>query len=134
MTIVLTNDATDLVLHEDLYWEDEFWSPVAQSISTGLKGAPIIQVGMRQHGRPITLRSYDGRSGLLTRADVDMLAAWAAVPDLRLVLQLRGTEHHVSFRHDNGPFDTDPLIYYSDPVDTDLFAATLRFITVPPTE
>lgn len=45
-----------LRLPDGLRWTDEFaWSPVAQSSAFGLTGALLIQQGIKQAGRPVTL-------------------------------------------------------------------------------
>ncbi|MCK9988855.1 MAG: hypothetical protein AzoDbin1_05327 [Azoarcus sp.] len=132
MTITLTVGATTLALDPDLLWEDEFaWSATEQSMTRGLTGKPIIQVGLRQAGRPITLRNEDESSAWMTRADMAQLQAWADTPDQRMTLTLRGTPYLVVFRHhDGGAFNASPLVHYADPVPADWVLATLRFMTV----
>lgn len=132
MTITLSVGATTLALDADLLWEDEFrWSATEQTFTRGLTGKPIVQVGLRIAGRPITLRNADDGSGWMTRADMAQLQTWADTPGQRMTLTLRGVAHLVVFRHhDGGAFEASPLIHYADPVDADWVLATLRFITV----
>lgn len=133
MTITLSDGTTTLELDQDLYWEDEFrWSATAQSVSTGLTGKPIVQVGLRQGGRPITLRPEDERSGWMTREAIAPLLAWADIPGLRMTLTLRGISYLViGGHHAGGMVDARPETHYADPAPTDWVLATLRFMTVP---
>ncbi len=130
----LSDGTIILALDPDLFWEDEHaWAAVEQSFEYGLTGAPVIDIGTRLAGRPITLRNYDPESGWLTRADMAQLAAWANEPGKRLTLNLRGAEHLVIFRHhDGGPFAADPVVFFSDAAPTDYVLATVRLITVLP--
>lgn len=132
MTITLAVGATTLTLDPDLFWEDEFaWAATEQSFTRGLTGKPIIQVGLRLAGRPITLKNEDEASAWMTRADMAQLQAWADMPDLRMTLTLRGVAYLVLGRHhDGGMFEARPLIHYADPLPADWVLATLRFITV----
>lgn len=132
--IILSDGTTTLELHRDLYWEDEFgWSSVEQTVERTLTGALLVSLGVRQYGRPITLRSHDDRSAWLTRADMAQLALWAEIPGRRLTLILRGQTHSVIFRHHEGPpFEARPVVFYSDAALGDYVLATIRFITVSP--
>lgn len=135
-TITLSDGTTTISLDPDLYWEDEYrWSAAAQSMTRGLTGAAIFMVGVRNGGRPITLRNEDERSAWITRSTMGQLLDWANAPDLELTLTLRGTAHQVRFRHGAGENDSAvearPVIHYADPDPEDWVLATLRFITVP---
>ncbi len=130
--ITLSDGTTTIALDPDLYWEDEYtWSAVEQSVARSLTGAQIVQLGLRQAGRPITLRPEDDVSAWMSRAVMAQLQAWADIPGKRMTLTLRGTAHLVIGRHhDGGMIDARPLIHYADPADTDWVLATLRFLTV----
>jgi len=135
MAITLTDGTTVLELDPDLYWDDEFaWAAVEQSMTRGLTGKPIIQVGLRQHGRPITLRPFDDRSAWMTRADMAQLRAWADIPGQVLTLTLRGTAYTVMFRHHDQAHAAEPVVFFSDPASLDWLLVTLRFMTVPQPE
>lgn len=131
MTITLTVGATVLELDPDLAWSDEFaWAATEQSVSRSLTGALIVQLGLRQAGRPITLVASDS-SGWMSRAAMAQLQAWADIPGQTMTLALRGVAYPVMFRHhDGGPFDAVLVVDYSDPEDTDWVVPTLRFMTV----
>lgn len=131
MTITLTVGATVLTLDPDLAWSDEYqWAATEQAVTRGLTGKLIIQLGLRQAGRPITLVADEG-AGWMRRAAMAQLRAWADIPGLVMTLSLRGVAYPVMFRHhDGGPFDARPLVDYSDPDEADWVVATLRFMTV----
>lgn len=134
MSITLSVGAVSVALDEDLYWSDEFdWSATEQAVDRGLTGAPILHLGTRQYGRPITLQPFDASSGWLTRADLAQLMSWANAPGQRMTLTLRGETHTVVFRHhEGGAVDARPLVFYSDADATDYVLVTLRFMTVAP--
>lgn len=132
MSITLTDGITVLELDPDLYWEDEFaWAAVEQSMTRGLTGRPIVQVGQRHYGRPITLRPFDDRSAWMTRAEMAQLRIWADMPGQVLTLTLRGTLHTVMFRHHDQAHAAEPVVFFSAPESGDWLLITLRFMTVP---
>lgn len=46
-----------VTLPNGLWWDDEFgWSPVAQSAEYAVEGALVIEEGVMQAGRPLTLK------------------------------------------------------------------------------
>ena len=105
--ITLKLGGTLMPLPDRLIWTDEFnWSPVVKSPRNGSTGALIVHVGKRKAGRPFTL---DGAvsNAWITRAECDQLAAWAAIPDAKLELVLRGIPRSVNF--DNDGFTATPL-------------------------
>jgi hypothetical protein len=134
MSITLTHGATTLPLDEDLFWSDEYkFSPVEQSVDTGLDGALIVQVDgdASRPGRPITLQPENEFSAWMIRQDLDQLQAWAAIPDAVFTLSLRGVDRLVMFRHQDKPaVDATPAIFFSDPLPDDNYLVTLKFMEV----
>lgn len=131
MSITLAYDATTIELPEDLYWADEnSWHPVEQTSQRTLTGALIVQHAARQAGRPITLQPDDGRSAAMTRATLDALRTWAAVPGRQMTLTLRGVSRTVLFRHEDTAIEATPFIHYSDVQSDDYYLATLRFMEI----
>lgn len=118
-----------LDLPEQLAWPDEFaWQQVVQSAEYTTTGALVLDAWVKQSGRPITLagsetRAWCERGALLT------LRNWASQPGLQMTLTgLRGTTRTVVFDHDGGAIDAAPIIDVSDPVDTDPYAITIKFL------
>ena len=132
MSITLTYGATALPLSEDFYWSDEnAWAPVEQTTQRTVTGALIVSVAARVGGRPITLTPDDGSgtlSAYTTRATLDTLRAWAGVPGREMVLNLRGVDMDVIFRHQDNAIDATPLVHYSDVDAADYYSVTLRFM------
>lgn len=87
MTWTLSRNDTRaaLTLHAQYIWSDEYeWSPIKQSEPVfTLSGAVDIQQGTMLAARPITLDSTYAR---LHRADVQLLQAWASVPEMIMTL------------------------------------------------
>jgi hypothetical protein len=126
----LTNGATTLVLPDALNWVDEFdWSPVEQAKSYTTTGALLIEEGVKQAGRPITLQGAED-STWCTRALVKQLRTWAATPGIVLTLTLRGIVHAVTFDHEKGALQGFPVIFYADSSvdDADLYVPSIRFL------
>ena len=133
MSITLSDGTTTVELPYDLYWSDESWSPIEQATSRGLTGSRIVQYGVRQDGRPITLQQpVGGRGGWMPRSLLAQLIAWRDTPGQQLTLTLRATAYTVQWRHEDGSALTwEALRHRSNPQPSDWVIPTLRFVTVP---
>ncbi|MFN3415887.1 MAG: hypothetical protein ACK4ZD_06175 [Caldimonas sp.] len=131
MAITLSNGTQTLALPDTLAWIDEFtWSPVVQTTEHTVTGALVVDAGVRQAGRQITLEG-DADTVWATRALVAELQAWASVPGQTYVLTLRGQQRSVIFDHERGGISaTEPVAFFSDPAPTDFVGLSLRFIEV----
>lgn len=134
MSISLAVGATTLQLHPDLFWSDESnWHPVEQSVQRGITGALIVQAAERLDGkgRPITLAPIDEQSAWTTRAALDQLRNWAAVPAQELTLTLRGVTYTVMFRHQDGAaIEASPVVHFNTVDSTDFYLVTIRLMVV----
>lgn len=132
MTITLAYQTTTLDLDPDLLWSDEFaWHPVEQTAQRTVTGALVVSVTQRIGGRPITLEPEDENSAWMSRAMVETLRDWAAVPGRQMALTLRGVTRTVVFRHQDGAgFEATPVIHFSDIDSTDWYRVVLRFMEV----
>jgi hypothetical protein len=131
MTITLTVGATALILPADLFWSDETgWQPVEQTIKRTITGSLIVQSATRVAGRPITLEPEDDSSAWASRDTVDQLYTWASVPGQVLILNLRGTNRNVIFRHQDGGFQAKPVAHFSDVLNTDWYLTTIRLMEI----
>src|SRR5512139_3887995 len=107
-------DGVVLALPDDLLWTDEHaWSPVVSTISYLLNGALLVQSATRQAGRPITLVGAADMAWV-TRAVVNLLYSWAAVPlsadSGRFELTLTDTRvFTVAFRHADTCVEAEPV-------------------------
>lgn len=130
--ISLSNGAVTLTLNPDLFWSDEFsWNPVEQTSERSITGALIVQSGLLVSGRPITLQPFDDESAWTTLSDVTTLKAWAATPGLQMVLNIRGANKNVIFRHEErDALIAKPVVYYSNADTTDYYLVTLKLIEV----
>lgn len=131
MAITLSNGTQTLALPDTLAWIDEFtWSPVIQATEHTVTGALVVDAGVRQAGRQITLEG-DADTVWATRALVAELQAWASVPGQTYVLTLRGQQRSVIFDHERGAISaTEPVVFYTEPEPTDFVGLSLRFIEV----
>lgn len=132
MSITLADTGTTLVLNPDLYWTDENnWHPVEQTAQRTITGALVVDVQVRDGGRPITLQPQDESSGWTTRAQLDQLRNWAAVAGKTLTLTLRGSARTVMFRHQDGSaVEAEPVVHFNDVESGDFYRATIRLMEV----
>lgn len=131
--ITLSDGTTTIELPPDLAWSDEHaWSAVERSETRGLTGAMILQVALRQAGRPITLVPPDN-GGWWPRSSWTQIQTWLDVPEIVLTLTLRGVPYSVTWRATGGDrpaAEATPLIHYSDPDPTSWIRPSFNFITV----
>lgn len=135
MAITLTHtpsvgSPTTLTLPDALNWSDEYtWSPVEQTKTYTTTGALLIEEGVKQAGRPITLEGAEDATWC-TRAMVEQLHAWANTATLVLTLTLRGVERTVTFDRERGALQGLPVLFYADGSieATDWYVPTLRFL------
>lgn len=118
----------DLELPDQLSWPDEFtWEQVEQSAEYTSTGALVLDAWAKQTGRPITLQGAENRAWC-ERGALRTLRAWASQPGLELTLLLRGVSRQVVFNHEGGALDAEPVDDVVDPIDTDPYVVTIRFL------
>ena len=102
-----------------LRWEDEFsWSPVSQEEEYSTTGALLLDVSIKQAGRPMTLVGSE-HLGWIKR--VDLLALQALADSHQdMLINYHGREFTVRFRYgNNGPVAADQIIPRIPPKETD---------------
>lgn len=126
-------DEVALLLPDDLLWSDEHaWTPAVASTSYLITGALLIQSATRQAGRPITLVGAPDMAWV-TRATVEQLRAWAAIPvgstTGHFALTFTdGRSFTVAFRHAETAIEAEPVLGIPARTDTDFYRLTLRFL------
>ena len=124
-----------LPLPDDLLWNDEHaWSPAVANASYLITGALLIQSATRQAGRPITLVGAPDMAWV-TRASVEQLRAWAAIPvgntTGRFALTLRDARSFtVAFRHAETTVEAEPVLGIPARSGNDFYRLTLRFLEI----
>jgi hypothetical protein len=131
MNITLSDGTTSKTLDPQMIWNDRnSWSPVAMSVTKSLTGALIIQSAAQLTGRPITLKSDEGR-GWMDGGVVRQLQTWANVAGQTLTLTIDGEARTVMFRHNEAPALTaSPLFDWSDLDDTKDYYMTIKFMEI----
>ncbi|MBF9263608.1 hypothetical protein [Paracidovorax cattleyae] len=140
MAITLTYNGTTAAISDRLQWTDEFaWSPVEQATAYSTTGALLVDVAVKQAGRPITLVGTD-TAAWISRALCDTLQAWASLPGIELDLVVRGVARRVIFDHAQGGFSASPISKIQDSditavmageIDAELlYLPTFKFIEV----
>ncbi len=128
----LTKKDTDdtLILHPQFDWVDEFdWQAlvVSEPIYT-ITGAMIIETGIKQAGRPVTL---NGNNAHITRADLKKIMTWASTPSLFTLSCPDGRVFDVIFAKNVLSSVKDRIGFQlADKSDSDSYHATLHFITI----
>ena len=124
-----------LALSDDLLWSDEHaWSPALSTVSYLVTGALLIQSGVRQSGRAITLVGPIDMAWT-TRAVIDTLYDWAAEPVAaasgRFELSLTGGRvFTVAFRHAEVPIEAEPVTGLAARADSDFYRLTVRLMEI----
>lgn len=132
MSITLTYNGTTANINDRLDWQDEFgWSPVDQATSYSTTGALLVDVALKQAGRPITLVGTE-TAAWISRALCSTLQAWAELPGIQLTLVLRGQPRQVMFDHAKGGFTGQPVWKLLDGEESNeqLYVPTFRFLEV----
>lgn len=130
ITLTHTPSSTTLTLPDALNWVDEYtWSPVQQSKAYTTTGALLIEEGVMQAGRPITLEGQI-ESTWCPRSMVDQLHTWANSAGIVLTLTLRGVAHSVTFDREKGALQGLPVTFFADAsiASDDWYVPTLRFL------
>lgn len=128
--ITLTHASTTIELPDQLVWLDEFdWQPVQHDVEYSLTGALLVDVGVRQAGRPITLEGWDDRAWI-TRDVVQQLNALAALPAITMQLALRGDFFQVAWDHARTAIEARATESWPDAQPSDPYVVQLRFLTV----
>ena len=115
-----------------MVWIDEFdWQPVEKALEYSLTGALLIDVGVKQAGRPITLQGSEDAGWLtFTRSVLTALAAQAAEPEGEFELVLAdGRSFTVQFAPES-PIEARPIGRPELPTDNHPYVATVRLIEV----
>lgn len=118
-----------LIMPEDLWWEDETdWTPVSQSDDEfTVTGSLLVDTGVKQAGRPITLAGSEGASWV-KRSLVLALMALAAIPGKKITLTIHERTFTVIFNHSDGkPLEATPIYKKSPPDDEDYYWLIIRF-------
>lgn len=121
-----------ITLPKDLWWEDETeWTPVEQTVEYSTTGALLIDLGVKQAGRPITLTGEEDKAWT-TRKTVLDLQALAAEPGREMTLVIAGRSFQVLFRQSDGrPIEAEPVFRTIPPGDDHKYILkALRFMTL----
>jgi hypothetical protein len=135
MRLVDLTTLEELPLPNDLLWKDEFeWTPVVATNTFTLTGALIIEQGVRQAGRPISLQAPEQDMAWVTRATVQTLRNWSAIAGrkFRLVFEYPTDVRQwvVVFNHSTDPIGAEPVKGFPGHASGDWFRVSLKFIEV----
>ncbi|ULJ69297.1 hypothetical protein MIS45_11255 [Wielerella bovis] len=129
--ILKRNDTQETVeLPQDLRWIDEHdWSAIAQtSPERTLSGSQIIQQGIKQSGRPITLSADNVWLPLST---VQKLRDWTDVPELKMTyIHYDSRAFQVIFALHEQALKAEPVHFTTPELGSEHYIATIKLLTV----
>lgn len=122
-----------IALPRGMRWVDEFgdWTPVAREHEHSVTGALLIDVGVRQAGRPITLQAVDDQGWIR----LDVLRALQALADAsttgtHVLTHADGRVFDVQFAPGPGAVTAHAVGTPEAPADHHPYVATVRLIEV----
>lgn len=120
-----------ITLNTSMVWVERYQSKkVVQNVRDTLGGVPVVFVGTKDAGFPITLRAGDDY-GWLTRSVVNQIMARADEAGAVYVLSFNDVEYSVIFRHNDAPaVDMQPMIPRTGDSDDDYFIGDIKLLTV----
>jgi len=135
MKLVDVLSSVEVALPDSLNWVDErTWVPVVASYAYSLTGALLVDTGVMQKGRKITLEPAGEDMGWVPRSSVDTLYQWAQSPTrkMRLVLEYPNDtrEFVVMFRHSDTAIESKPVKGFPEPTPDAWYTIALRLIEV----
>ena len=119
----------------DLWWADEVeWTPVVQETEYGTTGSLLVDVSVKQAGRPITLEGGE-KMAWISRATLLELQALAADPGREMTLVLHDRTFTVIFSHEGGkPIEAEPLVRIVPPQGDDIYILNaIKFLALSET-
>lgn len=99
-------------LEDGFLWTDENWSRIEHTHNYAVDGAFIVQDGVKQSGRPISLEPANKSKGWIKLSDLNVLRQWK---DLREQFTLKfewphdQREFNVTFNHKDGALESSPI-------------------------
>lgn len=128
--ITISDGITTINLPPELQWRDEFaWTRVEHSTDYSLTGSLVVQEGVRQDGRPITLYGGTG-SAWATRSTIEALYALASIPNQVMTLNLWGTVYSVIFRRP--AIEAQEIVRIANPTADQFYSLTLNLMEITP--
>ncbi|MCX7206084.1 MAG: hypothetical protein NT086_08915 [Proteobacteria bacterium] len=117
-------------LSSGLIWTDEFdWTPIKQKVSRALDGTMMIQEGVMQAGRPITLKG-ERDLGWVTRLQLEQLQTRLAKAENMQLTLADDRVFTVRWRQSDKPIDAAPIRRIAVPRPTDVYVVSLKLLTV----
>jgi hypothetical protein len=128
-----TTPALSIILPPSLVWEDEFnWTPVQKTFTHGVGGSLIIQSGVKEAGRAITLRSPDQEMGWMYRPELLDLFAWAEDDEKVMTLHLEKATDTRTFKvvFAENPIESSSVQSWKDHTSEEPFIVKIKLIEV----
>ncbi len=132
MKLIRKSTNETVQLEDGFLWTDEFdWKPIEQKLERSISGEAIIQEGLKQSGRPISLEPADQNTGWIKLRDLRRVRDWAVLHE-RYIIQFEQQhdtrQFEVIFNHEAGALEAKPVLGIPAVSLDDYFNVTLRFL------
>jgi hypothetical protein len=129
----LTRKATGetVTLDDGFFWSDEDWSPIKQTNEHATNGVLITQVGIKQAGRPITLKPANQKKGWIKLRELRQLREWQALIEEEFLLEFEIPDarvFNVIFNNEGSALESSPIKNSPATSLDDYFNVTMRFM------
>lgn len=131
MRLIRKSTSETIQLEDGFFWSDENWSIVEQSQNYAVNGFLIIQEGVKQAGRPITLQPANSKKGWIKLRDLNKLREWQNLQEqftLKFEMPHDTRQFNVIFNHKDGALDSSPVKNSPAVSLDDYFNVTMRFL------
>lgn len=131
MRLIRKATSETIQLEDGFFWSDENWSQIQQSQNYSPNGTLIVQNGVKQAGRPITLEPANNKKGWIKLGDLNRLRTWQNLHE-QFTLQFEWPhdkrQFNVIFNHKDGALESTPIKKGPATSLNDYFNVTMRFL------
>lgn len=131
MRLTRKSTSETIQLEDGFFWTDENWSSIEQSQNYAVDGTLIVQEGVKQSGRSISLQPANRKKGWIKLSDLNKLRAWQNLQEqftLKFEWPHDQRQFNVIFNHKDGALESTPVKNGPATSLNDYFNVTMRFL------
>lgn len=135
MLLTRISTSQSVTLDNGFLWTDEFdYMPIEQSLERAIDGALIVQEGVKQAGRPITLKGAKDSQGWVKRGVLNTIQTWSRIAGEKFTLTFQYPHDTraftVIFNHAEGAIEAKPIKTMPTVSDDDYYLCTFKLLEV----
>ncbi len=133
MRLTRKSTSETIQLEDGFFWTDENWAAIEQSQNYAVDGTLIIQEGVKQSGRPISLQPANKKKGWIKLSDLNRLREWQNLQEqftLKFEWPHDQRQFNVIFNHKDGAIESSPIKDSPAVSLNNYFNVTMRFVEV----